>query len=504
MRRVTLVVLALFAFGAPPTARAQSEGGSVVLYGVGTAHGLGMAMDGVEGQARAGWTHDRILDLFYPGSKPGRASGTIRVGLATGGEQSFVLPGGGTVTGRTAARRVRPGERITVVASGGRAVLRGSPAPARDAVTDPAPRRLPLSAPTDPLASPPPLEDIVPPTPPPAEPSPVPTPPPSPRATAAPAAGSALRIEPDGSPALVRVEATGRSYRGWIEVAPSPEGLRVVNHVDLEQYVMGIAEEKGAGWPLEGLKTLAVAARSLGAATMTWYTKSRPFGYDICPTQNCQVYLGYDGEEPLMRQAVAETAGQIREFNGRPILAMYHGNGGGVTESYRRVAMTKTDPHPYLRSVRYPYADPSTWRRELTYREIAGALAARGVSVPANVSRLEILERGDSPRVIRMRVHGDGRHVDITGTTFMMALDLWSTWFEIGRRTDLTAVRRWGAPSRSLGTAAPLTGDAHSAGVLDVLAVALLALALATTLQLTGARLRLPLRLALRPLRTAP
>src|SRR5687768_149463 len=174
-----------------------------------------------------------------------------------------------------------------------------------------------------------------------------------------------------------------------MEVRAAGGTLKVINHVDLETYVEGIAEARGAGWPLESMKALAIAARSLGAATMTWYTKSRPNGYDICPTQNCQVYFGYDGEEAIMRRAVAETSGQIRSYKGSPILAMYHGNGGGQTESYHRVAGTEVSSHPYLKSVRYPHASPSTWRRELTLTQISTALAARGTSVPQPLERME-------------------------------------------------------------------------------------------------------------------
>jgi stage II sporulation protein D len=212
----------------------------------------------------------------------------------------------------------------------------------------------------------------------------------------------------------------------------APAAIRVVNHVDLETYVAGIAEEKGQGWPLEGLKTLAVAARTLGAATMTWYGKHQAEGFDICPSANCQVYLGYDGEEPALRRAVAETAGQIRTYNGRPIMAMYHGNGGGQTETYARVADGGGTPHPYLKSVRYPYADPSTWERPTTLREVAGALRAQGVQVPNPLQLVEVAERGDSPRVLRLRLAG-GRDQEsiVRGTTFKTALGLRSTWFDI-------------------------------------------------------------------------
>src|SRR5438874_7083340 len=56
----------------------------VYIDGVGGAHGFGLAMDGVEGQARNGWGHEKILSLFYDGTQTAHFGGTIRVWLAEG------------------------------------------------------------------------------------------------------------------------------------------------------------------------------------------------------------------------------------------------------------------------------------------------------------------------------------------------------------------------------------------------------------------------------------
>ena len=438
-RAGALVAVVLVPIAVGPAVMAQPASTAVTISGVGTAHGLGMAMDGVEGQARAGWTHGRILDLFYPGSVAARFSGTITVGLAQQSVATLTLPTGGSVS-------AGPGLPAKALPVGTTLTIRKGPAGLGYTSSAPAPTPARATASPTPTGSPPP-EGLLsgpelapaPPTPaPPAiepTPTPEPTPPPAddePAETSAPAVAGApqrLWITGAGDPALVRVHATGRRYRGAIEVVTHGGSLNVVNHVDLETYVAGIAEEKGAGWPLEGMKTLAIAARSLGAATMTWYDKSREKGYHICPTQLCQVYLGYDGEEPMMRRATAETAGVIRTYNGRPILAMYHGNGGGQTETYKRLIDYGGDPHPYLRSVKYPFADPKRWTRNETYASIEGSLRASGVAIPGRLIGLDVLERGDSPRVVKLRLRGEDSDTTITGTRFMFALDLWSTWF---------------------------------------------------------------------------
>jgi SpoIID/LytB domain protein len=429
----------LVAASVPHPARAQvvTDAIPVVIKGHGAAHGFGLAMDGVEGQARAGWDNDKILSLFYPGTENSTRSGTIRVGLGDGGGQRLTLPSGGEISDRPFGSgsgdgypiRIEPGGAVEIGESGGGLTLRTTGAASGSRAiggSERGPHYAQVGQ-EDPLLTP--LPSLAPtPTPAPKKP-PVADPTPRP----APPKVSAFWVRGAGNPALVGVDQTGRRYRGVMEVRRIGGGsTRVVNHVDLETYVAGIAEEKGQGWPLEGLKVLAVAARTLGVATMTWLGKHRDKGYDICPSGNCQVYLGYDGEEPAMRRAVAETAGKIRTYNGRALMAMYHGNGGGQTETYARATEGRSLAHPYLKSVKYPHADPSTWEKRTNMSEIAGALRAQGVDVPHPLQLVEVTQRGDSPRVLHLRVAGGrDKQTIVRGATFKTALDLRSTWFDI-------------------------------------------------------------------------
>jgi stage II sporulation protein D len=454
---------------------------ALIVDGRGAAHGMGLAMDGVQGQARAGWSHSRILDLFYPGTTTSRTGGTIRVGLGDGRELGFRLPGGGTVLGTGPGLPLR-------IPSGGRVLVRRGPdgflvrvgGIVRAAQVD------------EILRSPVPIQLA--PTPRPKKATPEPTT--TPAGTAPLASSRPVRIVPLGDPALTFVEATGRRYRGTIEVkAGGRTGpLVAVNHVDLETYVAGIAEEKGQGWPAAGLETLAVAARSLAAATMSWYGKNHPYGYDICPTGDCQVYLGYDGEEPAMWAATRATSGRIRTHRGRPVLAMYHGNGGGITESYtKRAGGPPTGPFPYLRSVAYPYARPSTWRVAIPIDAARAALAANGIAVPGAIEGFTVLERGDSPRVRRLRIHGTDGDVETTGVTFQTALGLRSTWFQvhIGRTDEIVypAVFEGVAAGRALAIDDPLNAAASERSW-RVTAVAALLLAISVLSVSASARRR--------------
>lgn len=459
MRRAAGVLGIVLLLASGSASAVEDSSTVTVIVGVGAAHGFGMAMDGVEGQARAGWTAGRILDLFYPGSVPGSTGGTIRVGLGVAPVQRLVLPGGGVVADSLdAGLRTQVGKNATIVVSerdGKLAVdgISGAGSPEDDLPTSPTP--VPTSVPTtEPVATVPP--------PPTQAPSPTPkakAPEPKPSVDPGLASKTSIWVIPTGEPALTLLESTGRRYRGTFEIRRAPTGgLLAINHVGLETYVAGIAEEKGQGWPQEGLKTLAIAARTLAAATMTWYAKHHADGYDICPSANCQVYLGYDGEEPAMTQATAATAGQIRLYKGSPILAMYHGNGGGQTESYARMAGQAEDVHPYLSSVKYPYADPSRWRHKTTMAGIATALAADPdvsavVTIPRPLERIEIVETGETPRVAKLRLEGGGVQDTMSGKAFAKALGLRSTWFGFAGKTATNVEAA--AINRSAGTVSP-------------------------------------------------
>jgi SpoIID/LytB domain protein len=423
----------------------EKKDDKLYIDGVSSAHGYGLAMDGVEGQARHGWDHQRILSLFYAGTTPGRFGGTIRVWLTEGGSETFSLPSGGVVLDGPQGRpieTVRAGGTVGVklTPDGLKVTATKTEAPSKPiaAETSPTPDADPEISPDPDNPAGTPIPTVVP-TPPPQVPKA--TPKPTPKRTVAPAtavpdadvsvAKKSAWIVPQGNPAITGVAATGRRYRGTIEVRRGePGALRVINHVDLETYVAGIAEEKGAGWPPEAMKVLAIAARSLAASTMTWYGHHHAEGYDICPDANCQVYLGYDGEAPDMREAQAATAGQIRTWAGRSILAMYHGNGGGQTETYG-------DSHPYLKSVKYPYADPYSWHVETTFTEIAEKLRSKEIAPPDPVQLIKVTKRGVSPRVQEVEVAGGSDEVvSVRGTDFATALELPSTWFFLSKKKN--------------------------------------------------------------------
>ena len=169
----------------------------------------------------------------------------------------------------------------------------------------------------------------------------------------APPLATKIRIE---GATEARLQIDDRSYRGAIEVfGNSRNTFTIVNELPMEQYLLGVVPNELSPTTfgkLEALKAQAVAARTYIVRNMGQYRRE---GYDICDTDQCQVYFGAGTEHPLAGQAVEETRGVVAMYDGRPINALYSSTCGGRTESVENIFEEKA---PYLVSVMCEYKHP--------------------------------------------------------------------------------------------------------------------------------------------------
>ncbi|MET0830944.1 MAG: SpoIID/LytB domain-containing protein, partial [Acidimicrobiia bacterium] len=192
----------------------------------------------------------------------------------------------------------------------------------------------------------------------------------------APAAPAAA--QPDGqlvpeAEALTLVPAPGtefvvddRRYAGVVDVTAHPDGLALVEEVSLDDYLAGIAEVPFS-WPAETLQAQAIAARTYLAWTLTLGRSSTAatYGFDICATDQCQVYAGAGlVDQPDGRRwvdAVAATSGQILVHDGEPAQAMYSSSAGSRTRSIQDIF--EAEPKPYLVGAPSPEAEVTPFAR---------------------------------------------------------------------------------------------------------------------------------------------
>ena len=126
------------------------------------------------------------------------------------------------------------------------------------------------------------------------------------------------------------------AYPGTLEVGRLANGrLYLITELTFADYLKGIAEVP-ASWPLPALEAQAVAARTYAVSHMNSGTIDG-LNYNLCSTDACQVYRGLgvtDGPYgDKWAQAVDATAGQILQYQGRPIDAFYFSTSDGHTHS---------------------------------------------------------------------------------------------------------------------------------------------------------------------------
>ncbi|MEI7666016.1 MAG: SpoIID/LytB domain-containing protein [Synechococcaceae cyanobacterium ELA263] len=230
----------------------------------------------------------------------------------------------------------------------------------------------------------------------------------------------------------------GGTYTGPFLLQADAHGTwSLVEQVPLERYLEGVVpHEIGGGSPAAALAAQAVLAR-------TWAVRNRHRfavdGYHLCADTQCQVYSDPRQADAEVRLAIASSRGQVLAAAGQPIHAVYHASNGGVAAGFEEV--WQGDAVPYLKafadgpaafSARFPLplaparlaallddggqawgADhPSfRWHRRITAAQLQAALGEGATSV-ALPSRLKVLERGASGRVLALEVAGaSGRRV---------------------------------------------------------------------------------------------
>ncbi|HEY8740609.1 MAG TPA: SpoIID/LytB domain-containing protein [Candidatus Dormibacteraeota bacterium] len=219
------------------------------------------------------------------------------------------------------------------------------------------------------------------------------------------AQASPLRLVPDTA-GVFKVSGSGARYRGeaWVD---GSSGLKVINHVAVEDYLEGLAEVPSS-WPLNAISAQIVAAR-----TYALYHLSSGL-YDVEDTTASQVYGGYDREVPQQTAAVANTKGQAIFSQGHLIDAVFSSSDGGHTECASAEWGQGDNPcsPSYLRGVidNYDVSPLHTWYTPPhKVSEVQGYLMAGGVYNAGQCGVLDhfAITRDASDRARKVDMVGD-------------------------------------------------------------------------------------------------
>ena len=202
------------------------------------------------------------------------------------------------------------------------------------------------------------------------------------------------------------IKVNDKGYRGSIIVKKIDDwGLTVINEVSIEDYVASvIAREMSPSFNMEALKAQAVCARTYATYNINKHIK---YGFDLCTTEDCQVYFGASSEHKNTIKATLETKGQILTYNGEPAQTVYFATSGGYTEDVKYVWGSNI---PYLQSVKDENESKSvyasTWKKELSKQKATEILNGKGYNI-GNVKAIEVLEKTTAGSVTKLKVTGD-------------------------------------------------------------------------------------------------
>ncbi|MBN1143747.1 MAG: SpoIID/LytB domain-containing protein [Bacteroidales bacterium] len=155
---------------------------------------------------------------------------------------------------------------------------------------------------------------------------------------------------------------------GDLEVTQVDDCIRLINTLDLDEYIAGTVESEGGSNALpEFYKAQAVIARTFAIKNFHRHAHE---GFNLCDNVHCQAYKGKSRMNRQIYEAVQKTRNEILANNaGEPVITAYHANCGGITGS---AAVEWNRDLPYLVPVQDPFCDRSAhrnWDKVLTENE---------------------------------------------------------------------------------------------------------------------------------------
>ncbi len=200
----------------------------------------------------------------------------------------------------------------------------------------------------------------------------------------------------------IRIES--KVYRGFAQFKVDANyKLTVINTIDIEEYLYGVVpKEMPASWNKEALKAQAIAARNYAIKNIDKYKTQ---GFDLCTTQNSQVYGGYDAEQKTTNQAVDETRGMLAYYQNNIAELFYHSSSGGKTESAENVW---SNPVAYLKGVEdsYSLGSPNdNWTYKISKEEIEKILKSKNNDI-GNLLNVNVDKKSENDRVLELTFIG--------------------------------------------------------------------------------------------------
>lgn len=223
-----------------------------------------------------------------------------------------------------------------------------------------------------------------------------------------------ITFTPDSLATTITLENGTKKYNflGSITFKALSDGnILPINIIDVETYLKGVVGyEMSNSYPLEALKSQAVAARNYALANLG---KRNSEGYDLSDGTSDQVYRGYNSAYGNVIRAVDETKGMVLVYNDSLVSGFYSASNGGYVESSKNAWSTDI---PYLQAKADSF-DITKWPsgdKKYTTLDIDSKLKSKGILTDQERFirlNLDTIQRNESTRVQSIEVV----YTDITG-----------------------------------------------------------------------------------------
>jgi len=183
----------------------------------------------------------------------------------------------------------------------------------------------------------------------------------------------------------VSPQAEARNYEESVRMTVDVNRILLINQIDEERYIAGVLEaETGQGRTREFYKAKAVICRTYLYANIDRHQNE---GFHLCDEVHCQAYKGQCRSRNVILPSVVATQNIILtgRNDSKPILATYHSNCGGETESAQNAWQSSL---PYLIPVTDPYctSSPSArWQKTISLDDWIPYLVKNGFKLDPNM-----------------------------------------------------------------------------------------------------------------------
>ena len=192
----------------------------------------------------------------------------------------------------------------------------------------------------------------------------------------------------------------GYRFAGDMRIINKGGGLKLINHVDIETYTMGVLPyEMSNSFPIEALKAQAVAVRSYAYFTMHSRIRTA-FEQDLVNSTAHQVYYGYNPSYTVCIAAVNATKNILmKTTDGQLVYACYSASNGGMTESGIASGAAASN-YAYLPVKEDPY--------DLAYALDSADYSGK-VTIPKTLSASDLKSSGAQPyKMLRDKLNSSG------------------------------------------------------------------------------------------------